>query len=60
MQLDYHVRISEDALIQLVLNGLEAYSVHHPGNKKSKTRLETYGLLWGHEICDRESNEINP
>lgn len=61
MQLDrhYYVRISEDALIQLVLNGLEAYSVHHPGNNKSKTRLETYGLLWGHEIHLPETNDIH-
>lgn len=47
---DYYVKISEDALIQLILNGLEAYSVSHLGKKKAKTRLETYGLLWGHEI----------
>ncbi len=45
--------------LQLVLNGLEAYSVHHPGNKKSKTRLETYGLLWGHEIHLPETNDIH-
>lgn len=52
----YFIRISEDALIQLVLNGLEAYSVSHPGKKKAKTRVETYGLLWGHEINLPENN----
>ncbi len=46
----YYIKISEDALIQLILNGLEAYSVSHLGKKKARTRLETYGLLWGHEI----------
>lgn len=56
---DYFVRISEDALIQLVLNGLEAYSVHHLGNEKAKTLLETYGLLWGHEIRLPETNNIH-
>ncbi|VVB89863.1 Uncharacterised protein [uncultured archaeon] len=46
----YYIRISEDASIQLILNALEAYSVFHQGKKKAKTCLETYGLLWGHEI----------
>lgn len=43
----YVVRISEQALIQLCLSGLEAYSVSHL-RKGAKLRLETYGMLWGH------------
>jgi len=46
----YYVKISENALIQLILNGLEAYSVSDLGKKNYKNQLETYGLLWGHEI----------
>jgi len=46
----YYIRISEDASIQLILNAMEAYSVFHPGKNRAKTCLETYGLLWGHEI----------
>ena len=52
---DYCIRISEDALIQLVLNGLEAYIVSHSENKKA-TSIETYGLLWGHEVSLPENN----
>ncbi|MGE5674875.1 MAG: hypothetical protein ACM3XM_13550 [Mycobacterium leprae] len=44
----YIVRISEEALIQICLSGLEAYSVHHLRGG-ARLRLETYGLLWGHE-----------
>lgn len=54
----YYIRISENALIQLVLNGLEAYSVFHQGKKKAETRLETYGLLWGHETHLSNNNDI--
>lgn len=45
----YVVRVSENALIQLCLSGLEAYSVWHR-QKGARTRLETYGGLWGHEL----------
>jgi len=44
------IRISEDALIQICLNGLEAYSISHKGNNQQRNRLETYGLLWGYEV----------
>lgn len=44
----YVVRLSESALIQLCLSGLEAYSVSHL-RKGPRVQLETYGLLWGHE-----------
>jgi hypothetical protein len=55
---NYYIRISENALIQLVLNGLEAYSVYHQGKKRAETRLETYGLLWGHETHLPNNNGI--
>lgn len=54
----YYIKMSEDALIQLVLNGLEAFTILHPGKIKSKTRLETYGLLWGHQISLPNNNGI--
>ena len=56
MSLDYHnpfgyvIRISEQAFIQMCLAGLEAYSVSHRDNPGHKTGLETYGLLFGHEV----------
>ncbi|MDD4237432.1 MAG: hypothetical protein PHT62_02570 [Desulfotomaculaceae bacterium] len=45
----YVIRISENALIQMCLNGLEAYIVTHKENNEDKSKLETFGLLWGHE-----------
>jgi hypothetical protein len=45
----YIIRIGETAIMQMCLSGLEAYSVSHRGNKRHKTGLETYGLLFGHE-----------
>lgn len=51
----YYIKISEEALIQLVLNGLEAYIVSHMGKKKANS-IETYGLLWGHEVILPENN----
>lgn len=48
----YIVRVSENSLIQMCLNGIEAYVVKHKQGKgkKSKNMIETYGLLWGHQI----------
>lgn len=45
----YIVIISENALIEMCLSSLEAYSVSHKGNSGYKTGLEAYGLLFGHE-----------
>lgn len=45
----YVVRVHENALIQMCLSGLEAYSIWHR-QKGPRTRLETYGALWGHEL----------
>lgn len=47
----YIIRVSETALMQMCLSGLEAYSVSHRGNKGHKTGLETYGHLFGHETA---------
>lgn len=44
----YVVRMSECALVQLCLSGLEAYVVPH-GSRHRNDSVETYGLLWGHE-----------
>ena len=46
----YIIRISENALIQMVLNGLEAYSIFHRGIKGPRVALETLGWLWGYEV----------
>jgi len=54
----YYIRISENVLLQLILNGLEAYTVLHPGKSRAITRIETYGLLWGHEIHLPKDNGI--
>lgn len=46
----YIVRISENALISLILNGLEAYAVFHKNITKGKRKgLETYGSIFGYE-----------
>lgn len=46
----YVIRISENTLIQMCLNGLEAYCVKHKESGRNTNKLETYGQLWGHEI----------
>lgn len=46
---DYHVRVSDQALEDMVLAASEAY-ILGPGRKKEerqKGRIETYGHLWG-------------
>lgn len=46
----YIIRIGENALIQMCLNSLEAYSIAHKKGKRLQKNLETLGLLWGHEL----------
>ncbi len=46
----YVIAVSENALIQTVLNGLEAYSILNTNHRAHNYGLETYGLLWGHEL----------
>ncbi len=47
----YYVRPSEDALVQLVLAGLEAYCVEHAHEgRPPRSGVETYGSLWGHQV----------
>lgn len=46
----YVVKVSEAALAQICLNGLEAYVIGGNGPKGRTNLLETYGLLWGHEV----------
>lgn len=45
----YVIHVAETSLMQMCLAGLEAYTVVHKGNSGHKTRLETYGLLFGTE-----------
>jgi len=55
----YVVRLSENALLSLVLNGLEAYAVFDM-NKKSgpKRGLETYGSLIGYETKMKDERTL--
>ncbi|WP_419779269.1 hypothetical protein [Maridesulfovibrio sp.] len=60
-EITYGVRFSEPALINLILNSLEAYSVVHknkPKGKKIRTRLETFGHLFGHIVEVDEDHKI--
>jgi hypothetical protein len=53
----YIVRVSENALISLVLSSLEAYSVKKKDIKEKgrpKSRIEVYGSLFGHEIAMKD------
>jgi|GEM_PF-530968 len=54
---DYIIRVSQSALIQMCLSGLESYIVAHRDSKSPKGRkeLETFGLLWGHSISMPEN-----
>lgn len=46
--MEHVVRISEQAVISMALNGIEAYSVKHAAEGES--RLETCGALFGYEM----------
>lgn len=43
------IHLSENAMMDLTVAGLEGYIVRKP-NRKNHTRLEAYGLLWGHHV----------
>ena len=47
----YIIRISENSLIQMVLNVLEAYRIFHRGTEGPLVTLETLGCLWGYEVA---------
>ena len=56
----YVVRVSENALITLILSSLEAYSVKKKDIKEKgrpKSRIEIYGSLFGHKTI-MKNNEI--
>lgn len=46
----YIIRISENAIINMCLSGLEAYCVLHKNGTSKNNMLEIYGQLWGHEV----------
>lgn len=53
----YVIRVSENALISLVLSSLEAYSVKKKDIKEKgrpKSRIEVYGSLFGHEVIMKD------
>ena len=43
------IRMSEQAIISMALNGIEAYSIKHAA--EGELRLETCGALFGYEVC---------
>lgn len=46
----YVVRVSENSLISLILNALEAYCIRHEdAASRERTKLETFGSLFGYE-----------
>jgi len=57
---NYVIQISDDALMEMSLAALEAYVIPQSHTNKSakelRTELETYGLLWGHEIFLPDGN----
>ena len=44
------IRISEAALIQIILTALEAYTVPHKVKVAKRRGVETIGQLWGHSL----------
>jgi len=57
----YIVRISEGALISLVLSSLEAYSVDKKDIKEKgrpKSRIEVYGSLFGHTVLMKSKETL--
>lgn len=51
----YVVRLSEPALIGMILNGLEAYSVLHDSRARF---VETYGCLFGYQAPMRDKRTL--
>ncbi len=47
---NYIIHISDDALMEMSIAALEAYVVADKSGERSKKEVETYGLLWGHEV----------
>lgn len=46
----YVVRLSENSLVSLILNALEAYCIRHKGaSSRHSVKLETFGNLFGYE-----------
>lgn len=57
----YIVRLSENAVISMILNALEAYAISHQnisGKGKPKFRIESGGSLFGHEIILPDEQKV--
>lgn len=48
------ITIEDHVIPQLLTSALEAYDIQHPMGRKKLDRLETFGLLWGYVIPERE------
>lgn len=49
-----NISIEDHVTPQLLTSALEAYEIAHPNGRKKEDRLETFGLLWGYVIPERE------
>lgn len=50
---NYIIHVSNDALMEMIIGTLEAYVIPRRAannQTETETELETYGLLWGHEV----------
>jgi hypothetical protein len=58
--IEYGVRFSEPALINLILNSLEAYTIVHKNKPKANKQrwLEVFGHLFGHVVEVGEGQKI--
>lgn len=43
------VRVSGNALMTMILNGIEAYKIRHLVRARKRKGVETFGTLWGYE-----------
>lgn len=50
-----NITIEDHVTPQLLTSALEAYDIEHPNGRKREDRLETFGLLWGYVIPEREN-----
>lgn len=53
MPIDYHIRVSDRFLEDATAAALEAYCFGD-GHKKTKSRIETFGLIWGYRRAMEE------
>lgn len=52
-----HITVDDHVVPQLITSALEAYEIgrRFNGRKKSEDKLETFGLLWGYTLAERDN-----